>query len=118
NGSTKTDLRLNLSEFECNQPDRKNCPETIRILTPAGDKDKSILDSGSLAPNASINLKATVSRLWRPGRWTAKLRNGQDEAGALTAIAIPPAYNIQIVSSTPDSPEIQFRARKALVTLQ
>lgn len=120
-------LRLNLSDFQRPGPDGKDHDlGTTSTLAPLTEKDKPFLEGSAPLPgNGAVSFKLTVSRLLEAGQSEAVLKNdgrdiptrSSDKRSILKALTIPAAYNIQIVSATPDSPEIHF-GPKAIVGLK
>lgn len=120
-------LRLSLSDFQRTGPDGKDHDlGTTSTLAPLTEKDKPFFEgSAPLPANTALSFKLTVSRLLEAGQSEAVLKNdGQDipnrsgdKRSILKVLTIPAGYNIQIVSATPDSPEIHF-GPKAIVGLK
>jgi hypothetical protein len=127
--TTPVKLRLNLSDFTHPAPD-KTTPYplgTTHMLSAVSDKDKPILDGTvALAAGATLDVRVTVAKLWEAGQSEARLKNGDADIpvrggpprSLLKAVRIPTAYNVQIVSATPDTPEIHFIGNQALVAFK
>ena len=123
--------RLNLSDFMQKVPegiDDKPYPlGTERILAAVNDQDQPILDgTEALKPNSTLMVRVTVTKLWEAGQSEAILKYGDIDIpvlggphqSRLTAIRIPAAYNVQIISPTPNTPEIHFVGNRMLVGLK
>jgi hypothetical protein len=126
-GAPIQQLRLNLSDFIHKGPAGKSYPlGTTSTLTTVNDNEKEILNgTRELAKDATLTIRVTVANLWEAGQSEAVLRNGQTDIpvlggpkSSLKAIRIPAAYNVQIVSPTPDAPEIHFVGDRALIGLK
>jgi len=117
-GTEISRLHLNLSDFTHKGPDGKSYPlGTDHTLAALNDEDKEIFDGKNVLPaNATLNVRVTVTKLWEAGQSEALLKNGDmpiprlggPSESYLKAIRIPAVYNVQILSSTPDAPEIHF----------
>lgn len=121
-------LSLNLTDFMHKRPDGKYYPlGTTRTLATVNNKEQSILlGTQPLAKGATLTLRVTVAKLWEAGQSEAALKNGSTDIpvlggpskSSLKAIRIPAAYNLQVISPTPDAPEIHFVGDRALVGLK
>jgi hypothetical protein len=121
-------LRLNLSDFMHRRPDGTLYPlGTAHTLTAVNDGDKRIIDrQDPLLAGASLGVRVTVTKLWEAGQSESILKNGDTDIptlggrpqSSIKAIRIPAVYNLQIISPTPDAPEIHFVDGRALVGLK
>jgi hypothetical protein len=121
-------LRLHLSDFRQKGPDAKTYPlGTERILAAVNEGDKKILDgTEALKSNTTLIVRVTVTKLWEAGQSEAILKHGQMDIplldgspqSRLKAIRMPAAYNVQIISPTPNTPEIHFVGSRILVGLK
>jgi len=109
---------LSISDFKHKGPDGKEYPlKTTSTLTPV-NVDGSAITISAAAPIKSgdvFGVRITVANLWEAGQSEASLMNDGASMGVLKAVRIPAAYNVQIVSPTPDAPEIHFIGEVALV---
>jgi hypothetical protein len=127
-GTPIPQLRLNLSDFMHKRPDGKSYPlGTSRTLAVVNEGEKPIFDGKNALPaDATLSVLVTVTKLWEAGQSEAILKNGDTlipvlggpSQSSLKALRIPAAYNVQIISSTPDTPEIHFVGDRALVGLK
>lgn len=127
-GAAIPQLRLNLSDFTHKRPDGKYYPlGTTRMLATVNDKEQQILNgTAPLAAGATFSVRVTVTKLWEAGQSEAMLKDGDtnipvlggQRQSFLKAIRIPAAYNVQMISPTPDAPEVHFVGSRALVGLK
>ena len=118
-GTAEIPLNLKLSDFRHKRLDGKDYEvgsTPTLTLTPSVEK---------LKPNDQLQVKVTVTNLWE-AQSQATLKNGDADVPVrdgppnivLQAVRIPATYNVQIVSPTPDNPEIHFIEDRALVGLK
>jgi hypothetical protein len=68
--------------------------------------------------NGTVPVAVSVSNVTAAGESTAKVRYKGQVIATLRAIRVPAAYNVQIVSPTPDNPEIHLVGDRARFTLK
>ena len=127
-GAEIPQLHLTLSDFRRRRPDGTSYPlGTVSTLTGVNDGDKRIIErQDPLRAGATLGVRVMVTKLWEAGQSEATLKNGDTHIPTLSglaessikAIRIPAAYNLQIISPTPDAPEIHFVDGRALVGLK
>jgi hypothetical protein len=127
-GTPIPQLRLHLSDFMHKRPDGQSYPlGTSRTLAGVNEGEKLIVDGKTALPaDATLSVLVTVTKLWEAGQSEAILKNGDTpipvlggpSQSSLKAIRIPAAYNVQLISSTPDTPEIHVVGDRALVGLK
>jgi hypothetical protein len=127
-GADIPQLHLTLSDFRHRGPDGTSYPlGTASTLGGVNDGDKRIIErQAPLRAGATLGVRVTVTKLWEAGQSEAILKNGDTPIPTLSglpessikAIRIPAAYNLQIISPTPDAPEIHFVDGRALVGLK
>jgi hypothetical protein len=109
-GEAAVPLRLHLTDFSHTIPQKDQSKNqtyglgTNYAIAGLTDSDTAILRS-SLPKDAKLSLKLTVNKLWEAGEATARLRNADQDVGAITAIRIPADYNVQVVAATPETAE-------------
>jgi hypothetical protein len=84
---------------------------TATATPPTGDKTVP-------KNNGTLAVAVSVSNVTAAGQSTANVRHKGQIIAMLTAIRIPAAYNVQIVSPTPDNPEIHLVGDGARFTLK
>ena len=121
-------LHLTLSDFRHRRPDGTSyLLGTASTLAAVNDGDKPIIEGKAPLPaGATLGVRVTVTKLGEAGQSEATLKNGNTPIPTLSgslepsikAIRIPVTYNLQIISPTPDAPEIHFVDGRALVGLK
>ena len=77
------------------------------------------LPAGSKVPaNGTFAFTIAVTNVTAAGASTAKIWNAGQNFAQLTAIRVPAAYDVQVVSPAPDNPEIHIVGGEALFTLK
>jgi hypothetical protein len=124
-GGAQETWDLTLGEFKRTGTDNDRPVSTVHALgtpvviqsTGVGASDRKPLNETQTPATTSpqrYKVTLSVQGLIDPGQYEATLKNGGETLGVVKAIRVPGTFNVQIVSATPDSPEVQVSGRPGL----
>jgi hypothetical protein len=105
----KKTVSLDLSDFSVKRSGGKEyLLGTRRSMTGVTDQDRQVLEGKPLAKDQPLSLKLDVANFWEAGQGTAVLWDGATRVAAIDAVRLQVPFNVQIVSPTPDNPELHL----------
>jgi hypothetical protein len=102
-------VSLDLSDFSVKRSSGKEyLLGTRRSMTGVTDQDRQVLEGKPLAKDQSFSVKLDVANFWEAGQGTAVLWDGATHVAGIDAVRLQVPFNVQIVSTASESPELHL----------